>query len=238
MPNSLILLLTICMILGSVSCTGGKASKSSKSNEQENSIAFIGGNSGAQGGASDQSTGGISSEEGGVVSSEEKEDITDGSSSGVVDSGVTGTEAGSISEGHAELLAALEGEWSKACILIDTSDKDIGYRIWTLSFAGNRFSSYIRNFTTPGCTSASAIYSQVIFQGHYELGETSLSSDGLTVQQIDVHTQTPIKSVEFDIFYLDGTDLYFGDTSGTSDGTSLEKRPKSIDFYWGLSRDQ
>lgn len=139
---------------------------------------------------------------------------------------------------NAESKTTLEGEWIRSCIQIDPTDIEQGYRIWSLTFAGNRFSSHIRNFTNPGCISASAIYSQAIFQGHFEFGNTITSSEGLAAIQIDVHTQTPVNNIEYDIFYMTGNELYFGDTGTVQDGTSPENRPNSLDFYWSLNKVQ
>ena len=221
-------LLVHFLVSVSVACTGGKSATSAASSEKENGVAVIGGGTSTSGGADSESNSG-----GGSDATNPDNNTDNASSSGDASVDETGDQGSTPAGPPTEL----EGKWTKACVLINPSDPDEGYRIWWLSFEGKRFSSYIRNFTTPGCTSASAIYSQVIFQGYFEFGETMTSSEGLDVRQIDVHTQTPIDSVEYDIFYQDGDRLYFGDTSGQYGGTSVESRPNSLDFYWELIKD-
>lgn len=131
-------------------------------------------------------------------------------------------------------ITSIEGRWVHGCTLIDPNDPDEGFRIWTLTIENNRFASWIRNFTNPGCVSTSAIYSQVVFQGYFELGEDLTTSDGLAASAIKVVTLEPKQSIEFDIFHISGHKLYFGQTTGTLDGTSEALRPDSLDFYWDL----
>ncbi len=200
-------------------CPGG--SSSSTVAETENGVAVIGG------GSSD-----TSNESAGAVDG--NSDASNPSDNNEEQQGDTPTGSDSNQTGVA---TDLEGVWIKECVLINQNDPDEGYRIWTLTFEGSRFSSYIRNFTTPGCTSASAIYSQVLFQGYFYIGEDLTSNEGLSVRSIDVHTQSPIESVEYDIFYLSNNKLYFGDTNDQHDGLTIDSRPSTVNFYWDLSKD-
>ncbi|MCB1757545.1 MAG: hypothetical protein KDJ38_18635 [Gammaproteobacteria bacterium] len=195
-------------------CTGGSSSSTAGSPETEGDVLLIGG---AGGESSSSNTG-------------NGDGSTDSTTAGGLATGGESGESGSPT--------ILEGNWIKSCSLINPTDSEEGYRIWTLTFQGNRFSSHIRNFTTPGCTSASAIYSQVIFQGYFEFGEADVSAEGLPVKRIDVYTQTPFTNIEYDIFYQDGNRLYFGDTSGQMNGKTLETRPDSLDFYWELVKEE
>lgn len=200
-------------------CPGGSSSQTVA--EMENGVAVIGaGNSDT----SNESTGSVNSNSDASNPSDTIEEQQGDTPTGS-DSNQTGVATG------------LEGVWIKECVLINQNDPDEGYRIWTLTFEGSRFSSYIRNFTTPGCTSSSAIYSQVLFQGYFDIGGDLISGEGLSVKSIDVHTQTPIESVEYDIFYLSDNKLYFGDTNDQHDGLTIDSRPRTVNFYWDLSKD-
>lgn len=203
--------IVLVVMLELAACTGGTSPDTAGSNANETDLAVIGGSGG--GGSS-----------GGTAGNESAGSNCDTNDRADCDEQFLSMEP-----------TQLDGDWIKPCVLINPDEPDEGYRIWTLTFEGNRFSSHIRNFTTPGCTSASAIYSQIIFQGYFEFGDSLTSSEGLAVKRIDVHTQTPVANIEYDIFHQNGSKLYFGDTSGQTDGTTEENRPDSLDFYWDLT---
>lgn len=213
------LLLTLFLL---TACTGGSRPVT-EGEPQE-----LGGSSGSTAGAS-----------GGLANTEDTTtgEAADGSS----EAGEGGVESADIDidwsaypdipEGE---ITSIEGRWVHSCSLIDPDNPDEGFRIWTLTIENNRFASWIRNFTNPGCVSTSAIYSQVVFQGYFELGEEIVTSGGLKASTIKVVTLEPKLSTEFDIFHISGNKLYFGLTTGTLDGSSESERPDSLDFYWDL----
>lgn len=121
----------------------------------------------------------------------------------------------------------LAGSWYTDCIT-DGAFSSINSKLdFTADSYDMKFSTYDDN----SCGVLNTIYTET---GTYEVGaEVSVSSGG-SAHELNITQLTEdgvvVSEKIFDIFRIDGTNLYFGDTRGGNDGTLLTKRPTDLDL--------
>ena len=132
---------------------------------------------------------------------------------------------------------ALEGTWVKACGIgkgEDPTDPKAFYDVVTLKFTGSNFESDIKNYSDSGCTVPIPNVPNPTAKGSFVLGNVTMTTGGLQATEIDSHITefngAPFDIDDFDIFRIDGVNLYFGDISGINDGTAPALRPNTLDF--------
>lgn len=146
-------------------------------------------------------------------------------------------EAGNSSESSGE-VSVLEGNWLKSCGPVD----DTHYDIVSIHFQNNQFMSNIENYEDATCTVPLSFSPNPTADGTFTLGNMFVTSGGLEATEIESNiTQfngAPFIIDEYDIFYIDGDNLYFGDVSGVNDASTPELRPNTLDFFGVFVRQE
>lgn len=128
---------------------------------------------------------------------------------------------------------ALEGTWFKECSL-DSSEEDGFYETIELKFSGNTIASDIKIYEDADCTVPFDFAPNPTASGVFLVGESVVTTDGVQATEFDTHITVydgaEFDIYEYDIFYIQGGELYFGELSGELDASSPSARPDTLDF--------
>ncbi len=128
----------------------------------------------------------------------------------------------------------LEGTWVYIC-------KDRGDGVFFKSkgtFSGDSFNFSIQEYSNSGCSRLTGDSSG---SGKFSIGKSITTSSGLSAKEIDITTLKQdgkdVNVKDYDIFRIDGRDLYFGKYTSKYDGESRSGRPIDLDFDENLIKD-
>jgi hypothetical protein len=132
-------------------------------------------------------------------------------------------------------VTVFEGEWYKPCGLADDNGPFAVYDVVTLTFVGNTFHSDIRNYTDSNCTTVFSQSANPTASGTFTLSNVVITTTGGLqatefTSRITATTGGPFENDDYDIYYISVDTLYFGNTKGVKNGTSLALRPDTLDF--------
>jgi hypothetical protein len=124
----------------------------------------------------------------------------------------------------------LEGRWLKSCSPVDDSH----YDIVSITVSSNQFMSDIENYEDAVCTVPLSFSPNPTSDGTLTIGDALLTTGGLdateVVTNITHFNGAPFILNAYDIFYIDGDNLYFGDVNGDGDTSTPDLRPSTLDF--------
>jgi len=140
-------------------------------------------------------------------------------------------------------ISMLEGTWVGECY--DFADGDFtGFADWVEFYDGSNYRALLSIHDSQDCSGAYLAQKEML--GTFSVGSSLMTNSGVTAYQMDlsvgqVSVDGQIAGVDlslygydagsmlYDIFYIDGDNLYFGDYD-TVDPSSAENRPTDIDF--------
>jgi len=144
---------------------------------------------------------------------------------------------GGSDSGSTSTPSSLEGRWVKSCSpgeFEDITNPGL-YDVISLTFRGNTFYSDIKNYTDSGCNTPLASSPNPTASGTFSIGASVLTFSGPVANEIDTtitqQNGAPFIVNEYDIFYIEGNNLFFGDTSGPNDASSPALRPDDLDPF-------
>jgi hypothetical protein len=127
----------------------------------------------------------------------------------------------------------LEGSWKKSCGAVDPADPDSLYDEVTLTFAGNGFTSDIKNFTNSLCTTPLPMYPNPKAAGNFVIGNQITTTGGLNATELDSHITSfngaPFDENDYTIFVIENDILLLGDDDDFLDGSTAQLRSDTID---------
>jgi hypothetical protein len=140
-------------------------------------------------------------------------------------------------------VTVLEGTWAGACS--DFFDGNFtGKWQWVEHYTGDNYQAFYSVYDATDCDGMYAVQKEML--GTFVIGNSMMTNSGVTAYSIDLAinqesvdeqiTGIDISSYGFnagqhwyDIFYLDGNTVYYGDFN-TGNSSSVDERPTDIDF--------
>ena len=146
-------------------------------------------------------------------------------------------------------VTALEGSWVGECIEFNEGNFT-GTSVWSENYEGQNYQALLTIYDTTDCSGVYVAQKQML--GEFTVGNSLMTNSGVTAYQTDLTvSQTSvdgqIANVDlsqsgfengqswYDIFYIDGSNLYFGDPD-TGDASSVANRPTDIDFTYMFTK--
>jgi len=145
------------------------------------------------------------------------------------------------------VLTTYDGEFLKACATDDPADPSVGSEVVSITISGDTAVSRTFNYSdaacqTPGAPAEIVFELSVAYPGDtVETLQGSADAVNVTVESVTLDGQMPTAeeqarlvatntyATQYDIFLLQDSSLFSGDTDGELDGSSEENRPDSLD---------
>lgn len=153
--------------------------------------------------------------------------------------------------GNSTSSSVLSGSWISDCQEYTDRNNDVTFEgsfTWQEAFYTDEINSTMRIYEDEACQGNLVVSKRMI--GSYALGEKFIDESGVEAQAIDFDYESenivgshaginndvlgiPTPSVYLDVFYVDGTDLYYGDVL-TGNGST--ERPTRLDLTYAYRK--